>query len=198
MIERKPFGQINGQQVDEITLTNKHGMSVSSCPFGCIITAIWTPDKNGQLENVVCSFKTVEDYLTYPQFFGAAIGPFAGRLEDAVVEINGERHETEPNEGKHLLHSGKDGFHSHLWAYETGECERGQFVRYTLQSSFRNFPGNVEVAITYTLTEQNELLITYEGKSDTDTLMNCTNHSYFNLSGQLKRTIEQHSLQFKS
>lgn len=198
MIEIKSFGKVYNRRIDEITLTNKNGMYVSSCTFGCSITEIATPDVNGVIENVVCSFDTVEKYAQYPQFFGAAIGPFAGRLEDAVIEINSSMYQAEPNEGKHLLHGGKEGFHNQIWQYEIGESLRGPFVKYKLNITSKNFPVNLNMSITYTLTDTNELIILYEGISDADTVLNCTNHSYFNLSGNLKRTIEGHLLQFTS
>lgn len=198
MIEVKPFGQVNNRLIDEITLTNEKGMSVSSCSFGCIITEIATPDANGLIDNVVCSFDSAEKYEEYPQYFGAAIGPFAGRLEDAYIEIDGTTYQAEANEGPHLLHGGADGFHNQYWQYEIGKSSRGLFVKYKLNRMSDNFPGNLNMVITYTLTEQNELVISYEGVSDADTLLSCTNHSYFNLSGNLKRTIEGHSLQFAS
>lgn len=198
MIEIRPFGQVNKHPVYEVILTNANGMYVSSCTLGCTITAIATPDANGIVENVVCSFDTAEKYKQYPQFFGAAIGPFAGRLEDAFIEINGVSLQARPNEGHHLLHGGNDGFHNQLWQFETGVSSRGQFVKYFLNFDSIDFPGKLNMSITYTLTKSNELIISYEGISDTDTILNCTNHSYFNLSGNLKRTIEGHALKFGS
>lgn len=198
MITIRPFGVINGQPVEEITLTNDNGMSVSSCSFGCTITGIITPDAHGVMENVVCAFDTVEKYVQHPHFYGAAIGRFAGRLEDAVIEVDGFFCQAKPNEGAHLLHGGADGFHQRLWSYEVGETTRGQTVTYRLLLPAQYFPGNLQMSITYTLTNEQELIMTYEGVSDADTLLSCTNHSYFNLSGNLKRTIEQHTLQFSS
>lgn len=198
MIEIKTFGQIDKQPIYEIILTNAHGMYVSSCTLGCIITAVATPDANGLIENVVCSFDTAEKYQQFPHFFGAAIGPFAGRLEGALLEIDGTLYQARPNEGSHLLHGGNEGFHNQLWHYETGESLRGEFVKYLLSFASSDFPGKLNMSITYTLTANNELVISYEGVSDTDTILNCTNHSYFNLSGNLKRTIEGHTLKFSS
>ncbi|MFL0584231.1 aldose epimerase family protein [Solibacillus silvestris] len=198
MIEVRSFGQINKHPVYEVILTNTNGMYVSSCTLGCTITAIATPDANGIIENVVCSFDTAEKYKQYPQFFGAAIGPFAGRLEDAVLEINGVSFQAKANEGHHLLHGGNDGFHNQLWQFETGVSSRGQFVKYFFNFESVDFPGELNMSITYTLTASNELIISYEGISDADTILNCTNHSYFNLSGNLKRTIEGHALKFSS
>lgn len=103
-----------------------------------------------------------------------------------------------PNEGHHLLHGGNDGFHNQLWQFETGDSSRGQFVKYYLNFDSIDFPGKLNMSITYMLTNSNELIISYEGISDADTILNCTNHSYFNLSGNLKRTIEGHALKFGS
>lgn len=198
MIEIKPFGQVNEHSIFEITLTNSNGMYVSSCTFGCVITTMATPDRSGTIENVVCSFDTADKYKQYPQFFGAAIGRFAGRLEDSLIEIEGVVYQAAANEGKHLLHGGVDGFHNQIWDYEIGETLRGLFVKYTLNTTSIDFPGKLIMSITYTLTVNNELIISYEGISDADTILSCTNHSYFNLSGNLKRTIVDHSLKFSS
>ncbi|KGR74231.1 aldose epimerase family protein [Ureibacillus sinduriensis] len=199
MITVQPFGSLNGVPIEEITMTNNKGMSISSCTLGCIITEIMTEDREGNFENVVCSFDSANEYQSNPQYFGAAIGRFAGRLENALVEIDGVVHSIEPNEGgKHLLHGGNKGFHNQIWRYETGSTEQGLFTKYLSTGTQDGFPGTLTMTINYILTNDNELIIEYNGESDKNTLLNCTNHSYFNLSGNLQRTIHDHELQFCS
>lgn len=199
MITIQSFGTVDGVPVEEITMTNNKGMSISSCTLGCIITEIMSEDRDGNFENVVCSFDSAKEYQSNPQYFGAAIGRFAGRLENALVEIDGTVHYIEPNEGgKHLLHGGHKGFHNQIWNYETGNTGQGLFTKYLLAGIADGFPGTLTMTIKYILTNNNELIIEYSGESDRDTILNCTNHSYFNLSGNLQRTIHDHELQFCS
>ncbi|MER1999948.1 MAG: galactose-1-epimerase, partial [Lysinibacillus sp.] len=194
MVKVEPFGIYNQQEVQLITLQNKAGMVVKCATLGCTITYIGVPDRVGQIENVVCGFNCAEHYEQHPQYFGCAIGPFAGRLEQSIIEVDGKQFQAEPNEGPHLLHGGSDGFHAQIWSYEVGESNNTQFVRFLLKKKYTNFPGNIEMSITYTLTDENEIVFEYEGTSDEATLINVTNHSYFNLSGNLKRTICNHQL----
>lgn len=194
MVKIEPFGTYQKKAVQLITLKNKQGMIVKCATLGCTITEIVVKDRYGNFENVVCGFSNVRQYMLYPQFFGAAIGPFAGRLENAVVEIDDQSYQTIPNEGRHLLHGGTDGFHAQIWSYEVGETDSSQFVRFIFTRKYVNFPGNITMKIMYTLTDANELVIDYEGFSDKKTLLNVTNHSYFNLSGNLKHTILDHEL----
>lgn len=198
MVSVELFGTYQNELVELITLQNRQGMIVKCATLGCTITEIIVEDRAGNFENVVCGFPTAEQYEKHPQFFGAAIGPFAGRLEQAIVEIDGERIETIANEGAHLLHGGNDGFHVQKWSYETGETSSTQFVRFYLTRKYDNFPGNIQMSITYTLNDQNELIIDYEGLTDEKTLLSVTNHSYFNLSGNVKRPILHHELDLEA
>lgn len=189
------FGELKNQLITQFTMENKNGMRVSSCTLGAIITEIIVPDTEDNFENVVCSFDRAEQYLEHPHFFGAAIGRFAGRLENSEVYLNGQTIQLTPNEGAHLLHGGACGFHNQIWQVESGELENGVFTKYHVTNE-GEFPGKLQMTITYTLTDENELIISYDGICDEDTVLNCTNHSYFNLSGDLKETIHNHSLRF--
>jgi len=196
-IIQMPFGEAEGTAVIETVMQNKNGMRVASCTYGATITEISVPDRSGTIENIVCSFKQVEDYRKYPQFFGSTIGPFAGRLENSEIIIDGKKIRITPNEENHLLHGGKDGFHQALWTVETFEKPDCLVTNYTLTSS-TEFPGTIQMEVSISLFETNEVVIEYNGTSSENTLLNCTNHSYFNLSGNLRNTIHQHTLQIPS
>lgn len=192
-IKQTGFGHVAGVEIIETTMVNRQGMKVSSCTYGATITKILTANRQGTLENIVCGFSSVDGYVENPQFFGATIGPFAGRLENAEITLKGECVKISPNEGKHLLHGGADGFHQAIWSVSTEETTNAVTTIYDLHYS-GGYPGEIAVRVKLTLTDENELIIAYEGTTSEDTLMNCTNHSYFNLSGNLKQTVHQQRL----
>lgn len=198
MIWSEPFGQINGHKIEKITMQNAQGMQISCITYGCIITKILVADQFGTLENVVLSFDSLNEYLQQPQFFGAVIGRFAGRLEDSKIRVANEVIQLTPNEGKHLLHGGKYGFHNQIWDVSTGIEEGSPYIEFTLEDKLSEFPGTLQMTVKYILTDKNDFIIQYNGFCDQDTLLNCTNHSYFNLSGNLRKTIHNHTLQLCS
>ncbi|MDN7242492.1 aldose epimerase family protein [Planococcus sp. N028] len=175
----------------EYTLTNGTGMAVSILDFGGIITKIMVPDRNGNLENVVLSYKNVPDYQQNPNFFGALIGPVAGRIEGASFELSGTPYSLEANEGNNHLHGGSEGFHQVLWRAAPFQNEQavGLTLSHTRPDGEGSYPGTVTVSATYTLTNDNRLILDYEASSDKTTPLTLTNHSYFNLSGNLKNTV---------
>lgn len=187
------FGQLNGRNIIETTMININGMSVASCTYGATITALNVADYFGKIENIVCSFPTVEGYIKNPQFFGATIGPFAGRLENATLHLDGKVFQVPPNEGNHLLHGGAEGFHQAIWSVQTEQTEQTTSTIYELLFD-GSYPGELSMQVKFTLTDANELIISYDGTTTATTLLNCTNHMYFNLSGNLKRTVQQHRL----
>lgn len=196
-ITQASFGEIDGFEVIETVMQNASGMRFASCTYGATITEIAVPNREGLIENVVCSFNQVKDYKQNPQFFGSTIGPFAGRLENSEIVIDGKTLQLKPNEGKHLLHGGSKGFHNALWTVETIERPDSLTTKYTLTYN-EEFPGIIQMEVSFTLLETNEVVVTYKGSSSEDTFLNCTNHSYFNLSGNLKHPIHQHTLQFEA
>src|SRR5699024_8746172 len=137
----------------EYTLTNDKGMSVSILDFGGIITEIRVPDHKGKTENVVLGYKNHADYEQNPNFFGALIGPVAGRIQDASFELDGKRYPLESNEGDHHLHGGTAGFHQVIWHAETFQAENsvGLKLNHTSVDGDGGYPGNVAVTVTYTL-----------------------------------------------
>ncbi|RXJ02065.1 galactose mutarotase [Anaerobacillus alkaliphilus] len=197
-VTRAPFGFINNQEVTLYTLTNNQGMIVSVLNYGCIITKIIVPDNKGSFENVVLGFDKLEDYIEHSPFFGAICGRVAGRIGKGEFDLNGKIYTLAKNDGENHLHGGIHGFDKVLWDAKVKDEELTvQFSR-TSPDGEEGYPGNLEMKVTYQLTNENELIITYHGTSDEDTLVNVTNHSYFNLSGDLKDDVLHHELQLKS
>lgn len=199
-VTKSIFGEWNGQVIYKYTLQNRRGMEVSCIDYGCIITKIIVPDKNGIMENVVIGYDTLEGYLTYSPYFGCVVGRISGRIRDAKFNLDGEIYTLDKNEHEHHLHGGKNGFHNVLWksSVEIKKDHGDVTFTYTSPDGEEGFPGNLKVYVTYSLNNDNELIISYRGISDKKTIVNLTNHSYFNLSGNLKRTILTHELTLNS
>lgn len=187
---------MNDSQVKEFKLKNKNGMEVSFLNYGCIITKILVPDRDGNVENVVLGYTSAEQYADNPWYLGAVIGRFAGRIGGGSFELDGKTYTLEQNDGTNHLHGGKSGFDRVIWQSEYV----ADGVRFTHESpdGEGGYPGTLKLAVTYTLNDKNEFAIQYEAVSDAPTLLNMTNHTYFNLSGGLKRDITGHHLQMDS
>ncbi|MCA1010102.1 aldose epimerase family protein [Halobacillus halophilus] len=181
-------------------LTNDHGMKLSVLNYGGIITELLVPDQDGTLENVVLGYKNLEDYKEDPNYFGALIGRVAGRIEGSSFTLEGQTFDLDANEGPNHLHGGANGFHQKIWEVTPFESENQIGLTLSLNVSKEEdaYPGNLEVTVTYTLTNDNELVVDYQAESDETTVLTLTNHSYFNLSGNYKRTLHNHHLTFNS
>lgn len=199
-ITSKRYGKIDTTDVEEYTVTNSNGVSISAIPFGATLTKVVTPDKDGKLADVTLNVENLDDFITHRPFYGATIGRVAGRITRGHYTLDGQEHQLAVNEGDNLLHGGPDGFDTKLWHVETEKTEKeGRLIfTYTSPEGENNFPGNLWVKVTYTLTEQNEWVIDYEAETDAPTLFNPTNHVYFNLTGDIKRSIVDHELFLKS
>ncbi|MCH1625033.1 aldose epimerase family protein [Fredinandcohnia quinoae] len=194
------FDRLGQEEIQQYTITNDHGMSVSCINYGCIITDIVTPDRDGKLENVVLGFDNVGDYIEHAPYFGAMIGRVAGRIKGAQFELDGHVYSLDKNEKDNHLHGGKRTFHNVLWDATVIEDDEKSGVEFTYVSKDgeEGYPGNLNMTVTYVLNNDNELTITATGFTDQTTLLNVTNHTYFNLSGGLRRDILQHELTMKS
>ncbi|GAB3055995.1 aldose epimerase family protein [Virgibacillus ainsalahensis] len=184
----------------EYTLRNNHGMQVSILNYGGIITKIIAPDRHEHMENVVLGYKDYADYENNANYLGALIGRVAGRIQDAAFEMRGTTYPLESNDGKHHLHGGNNGFHQVIWDAETFQLEDKISLKLSHKSldGEGGYPGNVDVSVTYTLNDENQLLLDYAASSDQTTPLTLTNHSYFNLSGDLKHTIHNHHVMINS
>lgn len=193
-VTSKQFGNAqDGSAVTLYTIKNSSGFAAEVTNFGAILVNLFVPDKNGKLTDVVLGYDTVDGYFTNGSFFGATIGPSANRIDNACMEINGVKYQLDVNDGTNNLHSHNDlGYHKRVWNAAPGE----NCVVFTIDDAdgSMGFPGNKKVQVTYTVTEQNELKIEYNVTSDKPTLINMTNHTYFNLSGHDAGSIENHKL----
>lgn len=199
-VKQEKFGTLNGENVTAFTITNANGMELTCIDYGCVITKIITPDREGNLENIVLGFDSLDEYQRLSPYFGAVVGRVAGRIKDAAFELDGEHYQLTKNEDEHHLHGGDKGFSHVRWdavAY-ANETEASVEFTYTSPDGAEGYPGNLDVKVTYTITDNNELLISYQGESDKTTLVNITNHTYFNLSGNLKHDVQGHHLSMKS
>ncbi|MBO0587357.1 aldose epimerase family protein [Sporosarcina sp. E16_8] len=182
------------------TLTNDTGMTVSFLNFGGIITDISVPNRYNQLENVVLGYKNYVDYEKNPYFFGAIVGRVAGRIQDASFTIEDQLYTLVANEGGHHLHGGDGGFHQVIWQASPFQTDDTVGVKLSHRSldGEGGYPGTIKVSVTYTLTNNNELILDYSGTSNKTTVLTMTNHSYFNLNGNLAASIHNHHVTIES
>ena len=172
----------NGKETALYTLTNANGMEVCITNFGGRLVSVMVPDKDGNMVDVILGFDNINDYMTNPSDFGASIGRYANRIAGGKFELDGETVVLNQNDGENCLHGGAEG-----WQYQVYDVEQpdAQTLKLTMHSPDceMGFPGNVTVVVTYTLTDDNAIDIAYIGTTDKPTVLNMTNHAYFNLSG---------------
>lgn len=176
------FGVLpDGREVYAFDLENTKGMKIRVIEYGAILTSLQVLDRDGKLRDVVLGYDRLEDYLVNGCFFGSTIGRSGNRIQGSSFRLGEKLVQLTPNEGENNLHSGPEGFEKKLWKGQ----QQGNSVTFSRLSPHgeNGFPGNFQISVTYTLTEDNSVEITYEGCSDQDTVANLTNHSYFNLAG---------------
>ncbi len=193
-ISRVLYGQVDSNDVYLFTLTNSNGMSVKAINLGCHIMQVNVPDKEGKFADVVLSFDSLEAAKNQQSCFGVVVGRVANRIAKSKFELNGKVYELFANEGKNHLHGGKIGFHKKVWEAEVRQHSNAVIFRYLSPDGEENYPGKLSVQVTYTLTDDNELVMDYEAVSDADTIVNLTNHSYFNLAGHDAGPVLDHYL----
>lgn len=191
-IEISDFGKFkDGFYAKLFTLTNSNNMKAVLTNFGAVLVSLFVPDKNGKLEDVVLGFDTLEKYFTNDVcYFGSTIGRNSNRIKNSQFTLNGTTYNLDKNErDKNNLHSGFNSYNKRLWDYTIDEKTNSISFHILSPDKDQGFPGNFDITVIYSLTENNELKIEYSGKSDSDTIANMTNHSYFNLSGHNKRNL---------
>lgn len=192
-IKTEKFGVTKeGKEVTLFTLENKNGMRADFIDYGANIVRLFVPDREGKLEDIVLGFDDVAGYEENGCFFGSFIGRHGNRIGNARFELNGVAYELEKNDGDNNLHGGTPGYNKVMYKAETTDTSVS-FSRISPDME-QGYPGNLDICVTYTLTEDNELKISYQAKSDKDTLCNVTNHSYFNLKGHDGGTITDHKV----
>lgn len=195
----KSFGLLpEGKEVMCYSLTNKNGFELAVINYGATITSLKFPVSNDGKIDVVLGFETLQDYinsyyLPSPPYFGATVGRYAGRINKAEFSINGKRNILNKNLGEHNIHGGILGFSRKLWKVINTTPGKNQSItlEYVSPNYEENFPGELTVQVTYTLTEENEIKVLYTAKSTEDTVVNLTQHSYFNLDGHANDITNQ-------
>jgi len=187
-----------GTPVDEVTLTNKKGVELRAISYGGIITSLKVPDRAGKFADVVLGFDKPESYWADPPppYFGAIVGRYGNRIGKGKFTLDGKPYSLVTNNGVNHLHGGTKGFDKVVWAMETKDAPDGSQVIFTRTSKDgeEGYPGNLQVRVTYTLTEKNELIVDYHATTDKATPVNLTQHSYFNLAGEGSGDILGHQL----
>lgn len=182
-IEKIHFGLTrDNDNVFKFRIKNNNKMEAIVTNYGATLVSLLIPIENENVD-VVLGYDNLEDYILNPKFFGTTIGPNCNRINNASFTLNNRTYNLEKNDNNNNLHSGGNGLHSVVWDYNINEEENSLEFTYLNKNEAQGFPGNLNVKVKYTLTDDNELKISYEGISDEDTVVNLTNHSYFNLSG---------------
>lgn len=184
---QQPYGAVkSGTLADLFTLTNDHGITATLTNLGGIIVTLLTPDRHGQPGDIVLGYDRLEDYVERNPFFGCLAGRFANRIAGAKFTLNGKTYTLAKNNGPNHLHGGTVGFDKVLWGAEPFTTPEAVGVKLTYRSEDgeEGYPGNLDVTVTYTLDNSNTLTLDYQAKTDQTTVLNLTNHSYFNLAGR--------------
>jgi aldose 1-epimerase len=195
---REPFGKSpEGRQVDLYTLTNISGIRARIISFGAILVSLEVPDRNGNLADVTLGFDKLDGYLGVHPYFGATVGRYANRIGKAKFTLDGVVYKLAANDGENHLHGGIKRFDKVVWMLEDiGVTDDGAMVKmsYISEDGQEGYPGNLACSVKYTLTKDDKLKISFEAETDKKTIVNLTNHSYFNLAGQGTGDILGHEL----
>jgi aldose 1-epimerase len=189
------WGNFENKTVTEYTITSNNGMEVGIINYGGAITKIITPDRDGNSANVTTGFETLEGYLQKENpFFGALIGRYSNRIENATFTLDEIKYTLATNNNGNTLHGGNIGYDKVYWTIEKLSTNNGLKLTYKSKDGEEGFPGNMDIEVVYTLTEDNIFTIQYKATTDKATPINLTSHPYFNLSGEKETTILNHEL----
>ena len=195
---QESYGQTSdGTPVELYTLVNANGLKAKIINYGAILVSLEVPDRNGKLADVTLGYNSLDDYLNRGGLFGAVVGRYANRIGGAKIVLNGVEYPLAPNNRPNHIHGGKKGFDKVVWRLEEikGDgSEAAVKLSYVSQDGEEGYPGNLACSVTYTLTKNNELKISYEAETDKTTVVNLTNHSYFNLAGHGTGDVLDHVL----
>lgn len=199
-ITKRPYARLNGSEIELFTLSNHNGLTAEIINYGGIIISLHAPDRKGQMADIMLGYDDLDSYLDRSPFFGAIIGRHANRLEDACFTLDGITYQLNKNEGNNQLHGGLKGFDKVIWNAEIiGEPDHQSLkLSYKSPDGEEHYPGNLDVAVIYSLNEDNAFVIEYTAVSDKDTVVNLTNHAYFNLSGHDSGDILDHQLMIRA
>ncbi len=196
-ITQNPFGTLpDGTAIDIFTLTNNNGLEAKITNYGGIVTSLKVPDKQGKLEDIVLGFDSLPQYLDGHPYFGSIVGRYGNRIAKGKFSLDGVEYDLAKNNGPNHLHGGLKGFDKVAWTPQAEKVENGVALKlnYLSKDMEEGYPGNLNVEVVYTLTNDNELKIDYSATTDKKTVVNLTHHGYFNLTGNAKRDILAHEL----
>jgi aldose 1-epimerase len=197
-IEKQAFGKTeDGISVDLYTLTNANGLKAEIITYGGIVESLQIPDRNGKFADIVLGCDSVDDYAKRSPFFGAIIGRYANRIAKGKFTLDGVEYKLAVNNGPNHLHGGVKGFDKVVWKAEKMQTDQGPALKLTYRSrdGEEGYPGNLSCTVTYTLSNDNELKVSYEATTDKATVINLTHHSYFNLAGHNSGDVLGHEMQ---
>jgi aldose 1-epimerase len=197
-VSKQDFGQADGKPVYLYTLTNKNGAAVKITNYGGIVTSWTAPDKNGNKSSIVLGFDSLSGYLAKPPYFGALVGRYGNRIANGKFKIGDSSYTLATNNGKNHLHGGLKGFDKVVWDAAMVDSVPALTLSYSSKDGEEGYPGNLKVTVVYTLSDDNELGIEYSAETDKPTVLNLTNHSYFNLTGSVENSILHHALQINA
>ncbi len=194
-IQKQPWGALDsGEQIHLYTLRNSQGVETSITNYGGRVVTLKTPDREGNFDDIVLGFESLDGYLGKNPYFGAVVGRYANRIANGRFRLNGATHTLACNNGPNALHGGLEGFDKVAW--QAREISNGSApaleLRYHSKDGEEGYPGNLDVTVTYALTADNALNIEYRATTDQDTVLNLTNHSYFDLAGHGSGGILEH------
>jgi len=188
---------IDGKQVQLYMLTNKAGMQVAVTNYGAYLVGAWVPNQAGDLTSVIVGFDTIQGLLEQECYYGAVVGRYANRIANGKFTLDGTEYNLAINNGPNSLHGGKDNFSVKVWDAEQTDAQTVVLTLFSADME-EGYPGNLNVKVTYTLTDDNALTIAYQATTDKTTIINLTNHAYFNLNGEGNGDILDHSLQINA
>lgn len=194
-ITKTDFGEVDGKKVFLFTLTNRKGNQVKITNYGGIVTSWISPDKNGRKSNIVLGFDSLSGYLAHPPYFGALIGRYGNRIANGKFKLDNVAYTLAANNGKNHLHGGNKGFDKVVWdAATVNDSTAALLLSYVSRDGEEGYPGTLKVNVQYRFTNDDALEIEYNAETDKATPVNLTNHSYFNLTGDVSNTILDHKL----
>lgn len=194
-IKKENFGVTKaGENVYLYSLLNQNGMCLKVMNFGGRMVQLYVPDKNGISDDIIMGFDNLEPYTVKNPYFGAIVGRCANRISNAEFTLNGKTYYLDRNASPHHLHGGVTGFDKRVWNADILEEKNKLMLTLDSVDGDQGYPGNLHVTVCYMLTEKNEVSLTYEAVCDKDTVINMTNHNYFNLSGHDSGTIEKQKI----
>ena len=197
MVTRAPFGRMpDGRPVDVFTLTNGHGLEMRAISYGAIIVSLHAPDRSGRLDDVVLGHDDLAGYLGASPYFGAVVGRYANRIAGGRLPLEGAVHQLAINDPPNHLHGGVRGFDKVIWDAEEDASATAASVtfRYASRAGEERYPGTLRAAVTYTVTDGDDLRVDYSARTDGTTVVNLTQHSYFNLAGGGRGDVLGHVL----